>query len=124
MNTREIASEYRLGHWAGVLQERRERGISVKEFCRRSGFQENVYYYWQRKLREAACEELAVRAQNEVAVSQAPHVPDGWAVCKRVQSACSKGSLVVEVGGCRVRVEPETDLVLLAKVCQALQSPC
>jgi hypothetical protein len=61
MNTREIAAEYRLSQWAVKLQERNASGLSIREYCRRSQMKESVYYYWQRKLREAACEELVHR---------------------------------------------------------------
>lgn len=46
MQTREIASEYRLAHWSQVMRERRESGLSIKAFCQASGFHPNVYYYW------------------------------------------------------------------------------
>jgi transposase-like protein len=58
MNTKEITKEYRLRHWAGIMRERKESGLSVKAFCEDAGFHENIYYYWQRKLREAKCEQL------------------------------------------------------------------
>ena len=58
MNTRHIAEEYRLTHWAGVMRERNESGLSVRAFCESAGFHQNIYYYWQRKLREATCDEL------------------------------------------------------------------
>ena len=61
MNTREIAEEYRLSHWAEKMRERQELGLSIKAYCAQQGFHENVYYYWQRKLREAACTELAAK---------------------------------------------------------------
>ena len=59
MNTREIASEYRLAHWAQIMQDRVASGLSVRAYCKQAGFHENNYFYWQRKLREASCEELA-----------------------------------------------------------------
>ena len=123
MNTRDIASEFCLTHWAGVMRERGGSGESVKEFCARAGLQESVNYYWQRKLREAACEELAIRAQNVSIVSEPPPAPNGWAVCQSGDSPMVSNSLVVEVNGCRVHIERETDRALVAKVCQALKSP-
>jgi hypothetical protein len=59
VDTRKIAAEYRLAHWAGIMQERNERNTSVREFCEDKGIHENTYYYWQRRLREAACAEMA-----------------------------------------------------------------
>ena len=31
-NTREIAEEYRVGHWAQILQERISSGLSIKAY--------------------------------------------------------------------------------------------
>jgi len=58
MNTKKIAVELRLSHWAGIMRERVDSGLSISAYCKREGFHDNIYYYWQRKLREAACEQL------------------------------------------------------------------
>jgi len=58
MNTRQMAAEYREAHWARIMQERRESGQSIRAYCKGAGIHENVYYYRQRELREAACEQL------------------------------------------------------------------
>ena len=60
MKTREIAAEYRLAHWTKIIHERSESGLSIRAFCMNSGIHENTYFYWQKKLREAACEQLAM----------------------------------------------------------------
>jgi len=39
MNTREIASEYRIVQWSQTLQEQAASGESIKEFCRKQGSQ-------------------------------------------------------------------------------------
>ena len=53
MNTRKIAAEYRLAHWTQIMRRKKESGLSAKAFCENEGIHENVYYYWQQKLREA-----------------------------------------------------------------------
>jgi len=58
INTREIAGEYRLAHWAQVIEERIRSELSIKMYCQQIGIATNTYYYWQRRLREAACEQL------------------------------------------------------------------
>lgn len=40
------------------MSEQEESGLSIKEFCANAGFHANSYYYWQRKLREAASNQL------------------------------------------------------------------
>jgi hypothetical protein len=56
MNINGVKSEYRLGRWAGIIKERNESGLTVKAYCENIGVHENTYYYWLKKLRNAACE--------------------------------------------------------------------
>ena len=77
MNTRDVAAEYRLQHWAGIIRECKESGLGVRAFCANSGFHENTYYYWQKRLREMACEELV-----KVQAGRTNHLPSGFAEVK------------------------------------------
>jgi len=120
MNTREIAEEYRLSHWSGIMQERRASGLSIKAFCKNAGFHENAYYYWQRKLREAAVTELAERNPGKELI------PIGWTRVTPTENlpenAISEGSLEIDISGCRVTVNSETSPGLIIKVCRALKA--
>jgi putative transposase len=118
MNTREIAAEYRLSHWAGIMRERNASGMSVKAFCRTAGFHENVYFYWQRKLRESACQEL-LPTVNEKAM-----IPSGWAVCEQANAESKENSIHVEIGKCRLAVGSEFDPQVLERVCRVLMTLC
>ena len=69
MDTRGIAAEYRLAHWAGVMRERAESGLSIKAFCEKAGFHENRYFYWQKRLRETACEEIAINQDKSTSLA-------------------------------------------------------
>ena len=64
INTREIAAEYRLSHWARIMQERTQNGASIKDYCKQIEICQNTYFYWQRKVRAAACEQLPTLAQH------------------------------------------------------------
>lgn len=118
MNTREIAAEYRLSHWAQMMHERRESGLSIKAYCKQQGFHENVYYYWQRKLRETACTELAAREQE----SETGLVPNGWSRLEAAESNPVETEITIEINGCRISVSRGTDPNLLATVCRTLKS--
>lgn len=118
MNTREIAAEYRLSHWAQIMRERQESGMSIKSFCKSAGFHENVYYYWQRKLREAACTELARRDSE----ADKGLTPSGWARLEPSPSSATESGITIEVGGCCVTATTSTDPALLAQICRMLKS--
>lgn len=122
MDTRKIAIEYRLSHWTGIMRERKESGQSVRTYCKSAGICENVYYYWQRKLREATCREL-IPTQQET--DNQGLVPKGWAVCEPTRdSAGVTGPVSIEIGKCRITATADTDPELLVKVCRALMSIC
>ena len=59
MNTRYIAKEYRLAHWAQIITDQKDSGLTVRAYCEEAGLHENSYYYWQKKLRTAAIDELS-----------------------------------------------------------------
>ena len=120
MNTRGMASEYRLVQWAQALQERKETGETIGDFCQNRGVSRNTYFYWQRKLRETAVKQIA---RESTGTSQAL-VPNGWAVCESESAAAKGKALTIEIGGCRVLAETDVDPELLAKVCRVLMSLC
>jgi putative transposase len=122
VNTREIAEEYRLSHWAQVMQERAQSGLSIKAYCKQIGICGNTYFYWQRRVRAAACEALTV--PHEASVPGKTLIPSGWAVCEVEEPTPEKKALAIEIGGYRISVESGVDQELLAKTCQTLKSIC
>ena len=116
MNTRSIAAEYRLSHWAQIVQDRSQKGLSVRAYCAETEVHENTYFYWQRKLREAA------GAQAVVLPALNAPVPKGWTALSVKEETYQTQGLTVEVNGCRISVLADTDPLLLAKVCRALKA--
>ena len=53
-----LRREYRLQHWARIVDECAKSGKSNREFCAGRGVSEKTYYYWLRRLREAAADSV------------------------------------------------------------------
>jgi putative transposase len=123
MNTREIVEEYRLSHWAQIMHDRVSSGMSIRSYCKLAGFHENVYYYWQRKLRKAALQDLSPKPLQEAGISEKALMPSGWAICKTA-APTEKKALVVEIGECRVHVESNFEPELFMNICLVLKSIC
>lgn len=124
VNTREIAAEYRLNHWAQIMRERSESGKSIKAYCESIGLRQNVYHYWQRKLREAAIIETTAKEQNTTLVPQQPPKHPGWAICESARTETAQSTIQIEIGKSRITADLSTDHELLTKVCQVLVSIC
>jgi hypothetical protein len=126
MNTREIATDYRLQHWAGIIRERNESGLSVKVFCANAGFHENSYYYWQRRLRETACEELAKKRSGPTGL-----LPAGFAEVKLTErssrpspAAADQGKVCIESSGARIIATGGYPADKLAALMRELRRSC
>jgi len=124
INTREIAEEYRLTHWAQVMAERTQRGMTVKAFCEHIGICGNTYFYWQRRVREAAAKQLEQQAAGSQAL-----VPSGWTqISATKEEPSAEGTvekvLPIEIGGYRIMASESTDSALLEKVCRVLGALC
>ena len=122
MNTREIAVEFRLGHWARIMRERVDSGLSIRAYCKENGIGTNVYHYWQRKLREAAAEQLTAAAHPE----QQALVPSGWATVSPAEESVPEQTegLTLRVGGTEIEVRQGYDEALLASVIKTLSRTC
>ena len=118
MNTRDIAAEYRLAHWAEVMQDA-DKGVSVKVYCESIGIHQNTYFYLQHKLHEAAVEIQPVETLPE----EKSIAPKGWtALCIGFSHDEESAGLTVEIGGCHIAICTDTNLELLSKVCQVLKT--
>lgn len=116
MGTQNAAKEYRIAQWIKVMQERRNSGQNIKDFCQSSGISRNAYFYWQKKLREVACTELAAAEEPRNIV------PDGWMQITSRKTQQSVDTLEIEISGCRITVTNGTDHELLKNVCITLRS--
>ncbi|MDR0314819.1 MAG: hypothetical protein LBH71_02580 [Oscillospiraceae bacterium] len=119
-NTREIAAEYRMSHWAEIMRQRVKSGLSITKYCEREGMHVNRYHYWQRRLRSAAVKEMTGKPE----LAQLP--PVGWTQVSAAEESQKdeEVGVTIEIGKCRVRADETTDTEILTKVCKVLVELC
>ena len=54
MNMKLATREIRTNQWAAVIKDCKESGLKVDDYCSQRGLSRNAYYYWLRKVKEAA----------------------------------------------------------------------
>jgi len=124
METKEMTMEIRLAQWAQVMQDRVSNGQNIAAYCAQRGIGRHSYFYWQRKLREAAVQQMA--EASEVEKGQQALVPRGWAqACVAEESTPEPtGGLTLRVCGAEIEVRRGFDEALLTSVCRALSQSC
>lgn len=104
------------------MRERSDSGLSIKAFCKNAGFHENVYYYWQRKLREAACEKLT---ELQTVTNHAGTNGTYFAEVQLAQQPLSgpTGQLHAEIQGIRITADSAYPADKLAELLRWLSQP-
>ena len=70
MNTKLATNRIRIGQWADIIKDCKERGLKVDDYCAQHGLSSNAYFYWLRKIKEAALTQSGfVEVQQQVEVS-------------------------------------------------------
>ena len=60
MDTRKVTRAYRLNQWTEIIRRYYSSGQTVAVFCKEQDLNPKSYYYWLKRVREAAYEALPV----------------------------------------------------------------
>ena len=116
-----ITHQVRAEHWAKIMNECINSGMSKTAWCRANGISEKQFFYWQRILRREAFRELpeshhcplTVRPDQELVPAtqrtvafteiKLPSSPQNTAPVFRPDLVIRKGDLVLEICEFRIR---------------------
>ena len=119
MDTRRIGKDLRLQHWAGIMRERKESDLSIRRWCQGNLIGEKTFYYWQRKLREAACEQL----EQQSGVSLVPATPT-FAQVHLGEDQPNGGKITIHLGGAEVEIAGNASPEVVEKILRVLRESC
>ena len=100
-NVIQVRNEYRRQQWTQIILECQNSGLSNKEYCRQNGISEKAYYYWLRKLRNAAAEGIP-----QIVEMEPPAVED---------------KVYIRIRGAELTLPASTDVEAIAAVLRSLQ---
>jgi hypothetical protein len=120
MDARKLTKQVRLTRWAGLMRERKESDQTVKTWSQENEVNEKTYYYWQRKLREAVCEELTNIVPSGFLEIQTTEPPPETG--KRKDERINP--LSIEIGGIHITADSTYPPAQLAALLRELARPC
>ncbi len=133
MDSKTLTAAVRLRQWSVIIAQRRESGQTVRTWCRENGVAEKTYFYWQHRLRKAACEQLgeaaAVDGAEGLMLHQCGTFPaPGFTEVNVTQAALPEPSypsqLHVELHGMRFTVDSGYPVEKLAMLLREMARPC
>ena len=112
-----VKNQYRLEQWTKLIQDCQSSGMKVDDWCEANGVTHHAYYYWLRKIRKAACQDLpVVSGSNQMAAFKR----------LEVQSPCSglQAAVVIHLQGATLEVPNGVSQQTVEAVLLALKSVC
>ena len=98
--------------WAMLIKERRESGMTVREWCHDRNIKESRYYYWLRILRRKAVENTEQTPQ----ISPFVELPAG--ICQEQLPASA--AAVIRKGNITIEVTESAPAGFIQKIMEAL----
>ncbi|TBL69951.1 IS66 family insertion sequence element accessory protein TnpA [Paenibacillus thalictri] len=115
-----MRNRYRLQQWTEIIRECRSSGQTVVRWC--AGHEVNVksYYYWLRKVREAACESLpAFSSPNEPIL--VPFPPSLRTNAPRSEASHEQAAIILRTDAVTIEIHQYASTALLEQTLRILQ---
>ena len=120
MNASKIAQQYRLNQWAQRIHECRSSGQTVAVWCTEHSIKLSSYFYWLRRIRQAACEVLPAlnTESNQIVPLDLPLSRDAAGSTDQEASP----NIVIKIGAVTMEVHNSASQVLIENSLRALQN--
>lgn len=96
--------------WASIIQDCPSSGLKVDDYCEQHSLSRNAYYYWQRKVKEAALSQagfVEIQTDTLKAETGLADSPSGSRFFPQI---------VLSVNGVSVGINQDTPMPLLSQV--------
>lgn len=108
MDTKLATKQIRLQQWAEIIRDCRTSGLQVKDYCSQHGISRDAYFYWLRKVKEAALlhsgfVELPVPAKKE-----------------STSGSSFVSQLIIDTGSVRIEINNDTPAELIHRTLEAV----
>ncbi len=111
MDTRVATTKIRIQQWVVVFQDRAQSGLKVDDYCKQHQLSRNSYYYWLRRVKEAALQSVGtkfVELEEPEALISSDHTYKTHSI--------SSNSLAIQMNGVLISVNSNTSKELLTMV--------
>ena len=122
MDVQKLTHEVRLQQWGRTIKDCRSSGKSVKAWCAERNINIKTYYYWQKKVCQATCRELAMNhPQPSIEVNANPIV---FAKLRKPDHPSGQLALTIQRNQMEIQIYRGADTALVETALLAIRSLC
>lgn len=123
MTAKEATSAYRLQQWTGLVCECKASGKTVTAWCAEQGIATKTYYYWQRRVRQAACEQLTLKEATGLPMTMTNGGP-AFSEYRQPNRRENSAAVTLHLSGATVEIHNGADVSVIEGTLKALKSIC
>lgn len=107
--------QYNLKHWAPLIKECKNSGLTAKEWCRSNDVDPQKFYYWQRQLTEKIASSL-------VTTTQAKPISQGFVELPipSQEPKSTSADIVITTETTTLEIKNSADMHLVAEILKVL----
>ena len=123
MTAKEAAGTYRVLRWTELICECKASGKTITAWCAEHSINVKTYYYWQKRVRAAACEQLTLKEAAGLPAVPASEVPSFTEY--RVPSRnISSAAVTLHLSGATMEIHNGADASVIESTLKALKNIC
>ena len=116
----EITNEVRLQEWREIIHAWSKSGMTKKDWCEENDVPLRQFYYWQRKVREDAYDELQASEASFPAVQNPSDVYPAFVELSTVKTVSQKtvfqADAVIKIGSVTIELSNSASHLLLSQI--------
>ena len=112
----QLAQQVRIQQWMQIVDDRVQSGLTINDYCSLHGIPRNQYFYWLRRIRRAAIQEIPQFAELPS--------PEDSEACKNEADVHSGfiPTLTIRLSGAVIEVNDSTSSSLIQRVAEVLSN--
>ncbi|MDO9535225.1 MAG: IS66 family insertion sequence element accessory protein TnpB [Bacillota bacterium] len=123
MTAKEAAGTYRVLRWTELICECKASGKTIAAWCAEHSVNVKTYYYWQKRVREAACEQLTLKESTDLPAVSTLKAPSFTEYRLHSQSIGS-AAVTLHLSGATMEIHNGADAAVIESTLKALKNIC
>lgn len=120
-----VKNELSLLNWQHMIEDKNQSGLSIRKWCELNNVSTHAYYYWLRKIREKAIDQLPAEVKNSISI---PDKEDRPATFRKLEvstpSPHYQAAVMIHLPNATLEVNNGADQSTVEAVLLALRTVC
>ena len=121
MTIREVKTQARLAEWRAHIQEQKDSGLTIRQWCEQHSCGEGRYYYWLKLVRQHLLDQMETASPATLVRITPERLPStSRPVPQPVESHHTPGSIIVRFNNLSIEFSGETAPPQIAELVKLL----